>query len=221
MKKLKKIIKWFFISLVGLLLIAIIILTITGFPKPGSITRADNIPHIGWKDVYRSFSVMKSRIDNSMLIDWQSDGESLYMVSKTGFMKRNLTKQTSSGSTPIIIDSIPDYASSISINPNTNINNAVVAIDELDNGIMKLYSFDFKTQLLIEISSDIVNYFNGFYNSKGDKYLYSHINKTSNFIDYYIVEPKNPKSSKLVYKGNIFFTRTDFFFTCFGFYYFS
>lgn len=46
MKKILKIIKWIFLSIVGLIGLAVIVLLIIGVPKPGSLI-TKNVPKIG------------------------------------------------------------------------------------------------------------------------------------------------------------------------------
>jgi len=202
MKKLLRVIKWFLLVLIGLLVIGVIIIAIIGFPKPNSIVRSDNVPRIPWSSVYDNFMLTKNFAEGSILIDWLPNGNGIYLLSKSGFLQRSFSTQPSPDSSPVAMKGIPQYADDIFVNPAIDKNFLIISLDDDGDEQYQLYQYNLKDKSLEQITDGQGNCIGGFFNAQGDKFLYANNKRDSKYFDFYIIEPENPNSNKRIYTND-------------------
>ena len=199
MKKLLRVIKWSLIVLIGLLLISIIIFGIIGFPKPNSIVKSDNVPRIPWSSVYKNFILTKNFVEGNILIDWIPSGEGIYLLSKSGFLQRSFSFQTSPASSPVEIKGIPQYADDIFVNPAIDKDYLIISLDDDGDEQYQLYRYDLKNKSLEQITDGKGNCIGVTFNARGDKFLYANNKRNDKYFDFYLIEPENPNSNKRIF----------------------
>ena len=203
MKKILRVIKWFFLVFIGLLLIGIIIIGIIGFPKPSSIIKSDNVPRIPWSSVYENFIFTKNFIEGSILVDWVPNGNGIYLLSKSGFLKRSFSIQSNPESSPVALEGIPQYAQDFFINPAKDKNYCIISLDDDGDEQYQLYRYDFDDKFLEQITDGEGTCIGVCFNPQGSKFLYANNKRNSKYFDFYLIEPENPDSNKRIYTNDI------------------
>jgi dipeptidyl aminopeptidase/acylaminoacyl peptidase len=202
MKKLIRIIKWFLLVIIGLLLIGIIIIAIMGFPKPNSIVKSENIPRIPWRSVYENFLLIKNFVEGSVLYDWLPNDDGIYLLAKSGFLQRSFSKQIDPDSSPVALEGIPQYADDVFVNPAIDKNYLVISLDDDGDEQYQLYRYDLEDKSLERITDGEGICIGAFFNVQGDKFLYTNNKRNSKHFDFYLIDPENPDSNKRIFTSD-------------------
>lgn len=95
MKNSKKILKWLGLSVLGIILIGVVILWFIGFPKPGTIVTAENVPKIPWSYIFKNIQAARDNYKDPYFSAWLPGQAGALVQVNSGFMKRDLFYQQS------------------------------------------------------------------------------------------------------------------------------
>jgi dipeptidyl aminopeptidase/acylaminoacyl peptidase len=144
----------------------------------------------------------KNFVEGSILIDWHPNGEGIYLLSKSGFLQRSFSKQIESDSLPVALEGIPQYVDDIFVNPVAEKNYFIVSLDDDGDEQYQLYRYDLKDNSLEQITDGEGNCIGAFFNPQGDKFLYANNKRNSKYFDFYLIEPENPDSNKMIFTSD-------------------
>ncbi len=192
-----RILKWSGLTIVSILLIVVLILSIIGVPKPGTIT-AQGISRVPWKLAYDMYGVMKKGAQSSSIISWSSNENGMIIMAHSGGMNRKPHYLPKPDTNPEIIENLPERISSISLNPNPKENYMVFLMDIGGNELYELFRYDFSNKTYQQITHFKSQIGAGYFNSDGSLYTFRSNKRNGKDFDIYMMNPKDTTSIKMI-----------------------
>jgi len=201
MKKILKVIKWLGLGLISILLIAILYLAITGFPKPSTMT-AENVPRL-------SFSILKTaqkaKFESSKYLrmkGWsKKEGEGIYVLKADGF-SINLALMSEPGAEPKIMNS-EEYGMNAVFSPDPEANFFLYTKDITAGAEKKqIFRFDVATKESTMLTNGEAPHSSPRFTRDGKQIIYSIRNEKTLNSNLYIMDIENPESERLILEGS-------------------
>jgi len=200
MRRFKKIIKWFILSIISVLIIAVIILGITGVPKPSTISKED-VPRIKWSLAVDMYKLINKSVKNTRFNSWTNNDNGILIWSNTGGMRSKLHRISEPDSKPVLIDKLPDNARDITVNPAPDKHYMIFSMDEGGNEQYQLYRYDISEENYTRITDGRSRHLSGCFNKEGTFFTYSSNKRNGVDFDIYTIDPENPSSEIMICKG--------------------
>lgn len=200
MRKFKKIVKWFLISTLSILIVTIILLSIIGVPAPPAI-KAEGVPRIPWKLAKDMYSLINKSLENTSFISWLPDSDGMLIWANTGILGSKLHQISSAQAQPNKIADIPYGARVSTVNPAANKNYMIFVMDEGGNEQNQLFRYSFQDHTYTRITDGKSRNNCGSFNKDGSLFTFSSNKRNGVDNDIYTIDPQDTTSLKMIYQA--------------------
>jgi len=192
----KKILKVAGLSVLALIVIGVSILAITGLPQPPSIT-AQNVPRISWKWVWRSVGMVKQFQASASFAAWYPSKRQMLI-----YKANRIHRIARAGAEPEVLKALPQNASMIKFNPNSDKPYFVFSLDEGGSELYRLYRYDLPGNTYQPLTQQAARTYGLRFTVNGDKIAYTSARRNGSDFDIYLVNPDDPESEEMIYQAN-------------------
>jgi len=211
MKKIKQMLKWLGLSVLGIILIAVVILWIIGYPKPGTIVTAENVPKIPWSYIIKNINTARDVYKYPTFSAWLPGQEGAIVKANSGFMKHDLFYQRSLEVEPELLEGFLRRYGWYHVNPDSVNPYIVFNMDFEGDEQYQLYMYDFTTKVYNNITSlpgRIWDY--GFHSNGGNVFFINSVEKDGVPIHHiYKINPKDTLSLELLFSSEEYYSPVD------------
>lgn len=198
MKTFKKILKWTGIFIIGLLTIAILILTIIGVPKPPAIT-SENVPRIPLSYAAKTLKTVNQAKEMMRYGGWSLAGDKIFVQRFENFTPV-LFEINGPGLDLLPVENIPKNAQRTIGNPNLEKKEMIYSKDTDGDEQFKLYLQDRETGQSTLLTPGDGNNVASRYHPSGAYIIYQKNKPGSKNYDLYRLNPKEPGKEELILK---------------------
>ncbi|MFC1651329.1 S9 family peptidase [Candidatus Latescibacterota bacterium] len=200
MKKFKKIVKWFLISVLSILIIAAIILSIIGVPKPPTI-KAEEVPRIPWTLAKEMYDLINKNLKNTAFNNWTPNENGMLIWANSGGLRSKLHLISDANDQPVKIANLPDNAWGFTVNPANNKNYMIFLLDEEGNEQYQLFRYNFEEHTYIRITDGKSRHSRGSFNKDGTLLTLTSNRRNGIDFDIYTIDPNDSTSLRMIYQA--------------------
>ena len=208
MKKVLKILKWFGLGILSIILIVVVYLGITGFPKPAEMT-TENVPRLPFTVLKTLKNFTDASSGNLRIKGWsRTEGGGIYIVTFDGFSQK-LAILKAPGTEPEIIE---DGKYNAIFSPDPDAGYYLYTEDITDGAENKqIYRFDLNTKESKMISNGKNPYSSPRFTRDGKQIIYSIRYQEKLNSHLYIRNIDEPESERLLVEGDTALAKRGFY----------
>ena len=191
--------KWGGFSLLTIFMILVIVLAISGLPKPPTIATAENIPRLPWSKVMGNVKHFRQMFENPSFATWLAHRDGAIIYAKSGFLEFGLFYQADTAAVPEELIGSPKRTGIGLVNPDPAHPYTVFMQDNFGDEMYQLSRYDFISNEVTPITNTPGRVLNHVFHPAGNNILFTATIDSSSAI--YTINPLQATSLTKIYEA--------------------
>lgn len=191
---MRKVLKWAALFALTLPIHLVVVLAITGFPKPPALT-TESVRRVAWTPVLQDAKKLLSSTGSLGLVTWMPDGSSVLVQGRRMLLDNRLHTLATPGGDPVFLPQIPRNAS---VRSAPGRDYMVLAWDSNGNEQYRLYRWDLGDSEPVLLTSEEERAAFGAFDPNGDRIAYTSTRRNGTDVDIYLMDVLDPANDQRI-----------------------